>query len=156
MAAVAAAGGVSRTTLHAHFATREALLRAVADRALEDCEAATRVPTRSRVDDGGLLDLVERLVPVGPQLGFLWRTPSFDHDPELGRRWSGVEAAIGAVVAASRARGALPGGRPDWWDVAALLALVYVAAESIYQGRLAPLQAPQFILATLRGQGASI
>src|SRR6185312_1164151 len=84
LAEVAEAAGVGRTTLHKHYATRDDLLRAVAHRALDLWDdAVTGV-----VDAGGdLAALVAAMVPIGPQLAFLWRTPSFDHDAGIGERW---------------------------------------------------------------------
>jgi AcrR family transcriptional regulator len=153
LASVATAAGVSRSTLHARFPTREGLLREVATRALDTCE---RVVSEATLRGGGgdreLTYLVAALVPVGPQLSFLWRNPSFDHDPELGARWAGIERDIGAVVARAKESGLLGDGRPIWWDTFTLLALVTVAAESIYVGRLAPLDAPHLVLSTLNGR----
>jgi AcrR family transcriptional regulator len=154
MSKVALAAGVSRTTLHARFPTRDDLLREVASQALEVCERAVReVISTGGEGDTGLERLVVALIPVGPQLSFLWRNPSFDHDVELGGRWSEVEREIGRVISRADDAGELPGGRPVWWDLFTLLALVYVAAESIYLGRLAPNDAPQLVLSTLKGEG---
>src|SRR3954447_23092251 len=80
---LAAAGGVGRTTLFKSFPTREALFHAMGVRAFE--VAIARVAPAADVDaPHGLGALVEALVPVGPQLDFLWRTPAFDEDAEIG------------------------------------------------------------------------
>jgi AcrR family transcriptional regulator len=156
MTKVARAAGVSRTTLHARYPSRDDLLRAVAGRALEACErVASDALEHVDAADGGLAHLVAMLVPIGPQLSFLWRNPSFDHDEVLGARWQRIEEHIVEVVARASRVNAIPGGRPAWWDVYTLLALVYVAAESIYLGRLAPLDAPNLVLRTLRGSEES-
>jgi AcrR family transcriptional regulator len=92
---VAEAAGVGRTTLHKHYATRDDLLRAVAHRAIDLWEDAVA----GVVDGGGDLGaLVAAMVPIGPQLAFLWRTPSFDHDAAIGERWRAVEVGGLAVV----------------------------------------------------------
>lgn len=31
------------------------------------------------------------MIPNGPQLAFLWRTPAFDHDDEIRTRWAVAE-----------------------------------------------------------------
>jgi TetR/AcrR family transcriptional regulator, mexCD-oprJ operon repressor len=149
---VALAAGVSRTTLHARFPTRDDLLREVAKRALEVCERRVD-DARSGADapDGGLARTVDALVEIGPQLAFLWRNPSFDHDADLGERWRRIERELATVIAQAERAGAIRGGRPTWWDVYALLALVYVASENVYLGRLAPLDAPGLVLSTLEG-----
>lgn len=153
---VALAAGVSRTTLHARFPTRNDLLREVARRAMDVCERTVHeVMLLEGERDGGLERLVAALIPIGPQLSFLWRNPSFDHDDELGGQWNAVEEELAAVIHRVHQSGAIPSGRPVWWDLFSLLALVYVAAENIYLGRLASLDAPRLVLATLRGDGGS-
>ncbi|HLI44717.1 MAG TPA: TetR/AcrR family transcriptional regulator [Acidimicrobiales bacterium] len=149
LAAVAAAAGVGRTTLHSYFPNRGELLRAVADRSLELCDSVVAEAAGRSDPDGGLRALVSALVPIGAHLAFLWRTPSFDHDPDLGPRRAAIEARILEVVNKAKDAGAIAPGRPGWWDVLTLLALVYVASESIYAGRLAALDAPSLVLGTL-------
>ncbi|MHB2029107.1 MAG: TetR/AcrR family transcriptional regulator [Acidimicrobiales bacterium] len=156
MATVAQAAGISRTTLHTHFAKRDQMLRAVAERALDTCESVGREAEASAEEaDGGLRRCVELLITIAPQLSFLWRSPSFDHDVELGLRWLDFEQRLGVVVKRAKTRGAVRGNRPLWWDLGTLLALVYVASESIYAGRLAPLDAPDFVVSTLGVEGGS-
>jgi TetR/AcrR family transcriptional repressor of lfrA len=146
---VAQAAHVSRTTLHNYFASREDLLRAVGDRALELCaRVVTTVGDTTTDDDGGVRALVVALLSVGPHLAFLWRTPSFDHEPDFGRRWLLAEKGMADIIGRAKARGVVSTGRPDWWDVSTLLALIYVASESIYLGRLASLDAPDLVLRT--------
>ncbi len=89
---VAAAAGIGRTTLHKHYPTRDDLLRAVGFRAIERWEQATEGIETNVDADGGLLALAEAMVPLGPYLTFLWRTPAFDHDADIGERWRAVEA----------------------------------------------------------------
>ena len=155
MTQVARAAGVSRSTLHARFPSREDLLRAVADKALATAEEVASDAVGATDADGGLQALVQRLVTIGPQLSFIWRNPSFDHDVELGERWQVVERNLTSVVSRATDRGALGDGRPAWWNVYVLLALVYVAAESIYLGRLAPLDAPRLVLETITAERGS-
>jgi len=164
LAEVAEAAGISRTTLHKHYATRDDLLRAVGHRAVDLWEQAvsevaasgeTSGPAASSgpgASDGGLLALVAALVPIGPQLAFLVRTP--DRVLDLEDRWEMVQERTLAVLKRAQARGVIAAAVPDWWLLSALFALVYIAADSVQAGRLAPLDAPQFTLRTfLRGLG---
>jgi AcrR family transcriptional regulator len=151
LATIATAAGISRTTLHSHYPSREALLRAVAERAMGLC--ADAISDAGATTGGDLLAaVVAALVPVGAHLAFLWRNPSFDHDPELGARWLEIEGDLREVLQVARSAGSLPADLPDWWSVHALFALVYVASENIYLGRLAPLDAPGLVLTTLTGR----
>jgi AcrR family transcriptional regulator len=156
LADVAEAAGIGRTTLHKHYATREDLLHAVGDRAIDLWEHAICGITGQEDPDGGLRAMTTAMIPIGPQLAFLWRTPTFDHVKEIEVRWGAVEAATQAILSQAQARGLIATGMPDWWLLATYFALVYVAAESVQSGRLAPLDAPGFVLDTvLHGIGAA-
>jgi AcrR family transcriptional regulator len=152
LAEVAEAAGVGRTTLHKHYATRDDLLRAVAHRALDLWDdAVSGVET-----DGDLAALVAAMVPIGPQLAFLWRTPSFDHDSGIGERWRVAERRGLAVVHRAVAAGVVRVGVPDKWLLATLYALVYSAAELVADGHLAPRDAPRLVVDTfLSGLGTT-
>ncbi len=155
LAEVAEAAGIGRTTLHKHYATRDDLLLAVGHRAIDLWEQAVARAGGGGDPDGGLRALVAAMIPIGPQLGFLWRTPAFDHVGELGERWLAAEASCLAVLKRAQDLGALAAGVADWWLLQWFYAIVYVAAESVGAGKLAPLDAPGLALGTfLHGLGA--
>jgi AcrR family transcriptional regulator len=156
LAQVARAAGIGRTTLHKHYATRDDLLRAVGHRALDLWErVADQHPTHQHsTDDGGLRALVEAMVPIGPHLAFLWRNPIFDHAEDIGRRWRAVEPRTLALLKRARDRGVLRADVADFWLLQTFHSLVYVAAESVRTGHLAPRDAPGLVVDTLmRGLG---
>lgn len=157
LAEVAEAAGVSRTTLHKHYATREDLLRAVGHRAIDLWEQAVdEVAAMSEAPDGGLGALTAALIPNGPQLAFLWRTPALDGDAELNHRSKGVEQRCLAVLQRAQEHGVLRAGVPDWWLLETFYAFIYIAAETVAAGYLAPFDAPDLALDTLlRGLGAA-
>ena len=153
LAEVAEAAGIGRTTLHKHYATRDDLVRAVGHRAIDLWEQAVATLTG---DDGGLRELIAAMIPNGPQLAFLWRTPAFDHDDEIRARWAVAEERCLAVLKRAQALGVLSASVPDWWLRQSFYALIYTAAESVQAGRLAPHDAPGLVLSTyLHGIGAS-
>lgn len=148
LARIAAAAGIGRTTLFKRYATREDLEHAVAMRAVQVCvDAAGGADVAAA--DGGLRSLVTALVPVGPQLSFIWRTPSLDADVALREAYRELDAAIQAVLTRARRAGVLDAAQPDWWLWQTLVALVYVAWECVDQGQLARLDAPDRVLGTL-------
>jgi len=151
---IAAAAGIGRTTLFKRYATRDELVHAVALRAVDVCLDAVR-SADATADDGGLRSLVTALVPVGPQLNFLWRTPTLQVDTEFCVAYQRVDESILEVLGRARTAGTLAAGQPDWWLRQTLVALVYVAWECVESGRLARLDAPDRVLDTmLRGVGA--
>ena len=154
LAEVAKAAGIGRTTLHKQFATRDDLIRATAHRALDLWDQA--VSTVGEADpDGGLRALVTAMVPLGPQLAFLWRTPALEHVDEIVARLDILQERQLTVLRRARKLGILTERSPDWWLLRTLYAVVYSAAESIYDGTLAALDAPELALDTLlRGVGA--
>jgi AcrR family transcriptional regulator len=156
LAEVAEAAGIGRTTLHKHYSTRDDLLRAVGHRAVDLWEQAVAAVGTVAGDEGGLRDLIAAMIPNGPQLAFLWRTPAFDHDDDIQTRWRAVEARCLAVLKQAQDRGMLSATAADWWLLQTFYALIYTAAESVQAGRLAPRDAPALVLATyLHGVGAS-
>ncbi len=155
LAEVAEAAGIGRTTLHKHYATRDDLLCAVGHRAIDLWEQAVAGAGGGDEPDGGLRALVAAMIPIGPQLAFLWRTPAFGHVGAIGERWLAVEARCLAVLKRAQDLGALAAGVPDWWLLQTLYSIVYVAAESVVGGKLAPLDAPGLAVRTfLHGLGA--
>jgi AcrR family transcriptional regulator len=147
LATVASAAGIGRTTLHKHYATRDELLVAVAHRSLDVCVQAAKDAVS--VPEGALRRLVDALIPVGPQLAFLFRSPSLDAEPSVGKRMDDLDDLIVAAVEGAQREGVLRQDRPVWWFVSSLYALVYVAWEGIAKGRLAPLDATDLVLGTL-------
>jgi AcrR family transcriptional regulator len=155
LAEVADAAGIGRTTLHKHYATRDDLLRAVAHRAIDLWEVALGEVADTDDPDGGLRAVTAAMIPIGPQLAFLWRTPAFDHDQELVERWASTEERGLAVLRRAQDRGVLAADVPDWWLLHTFYSLIYVAAESVGSGHLAPRDAPKLVIGTfLNGIGA--
>lgn len=158
LAQVAEAAGIGRTTLHKHYATRDDLMRAVGHRAIDLWEEAVDSVAGDRDGDrdGGLAALTAAMIRIGPQLAFLWRTPAFDHLADMGSRGLAVESRTRAVLTRAQQLGVLAAGTPDWWLLSTFYSLVYVAAESVRSGDLAPRDAPDLVLATFtRGLGGT-
>jgi AcrR family transcriptional regulator len=144
LAEVAAAAGIGRTTLHKHYATRDDLVKAVGHRAVDVWEDALE-----KVGDGGLSEFTEALITIGPQLGFLWRSPMLDRVGDLIERWSAVEKKSLAVLQDARSDGTIRGDVSDWWLLQTFYSLIYVSSEAIRSGHLAPRDAPALVLNTL-------
>jgi AcrR family transcriptional regulator len=149
LADVAEAAGISRTTLHKQYATREDLVRAVGWRAIEIWQEAIDAVADEPGTEAGLRRLLAAMIESGPQLTFLWRNPTLDGDDELAQRYIDVEKRCLAVLDRARGRGVISGTVSDWWLLRTVSALVYTAAESVRSGDLAPRAAPDLALSTL-------
>jgi AcrR family transcriptional regulator len=144
LAEVAQAAGISRTTLHNHYATRDDLLCAVGNRVLDLWEE-----TVGKVEDGpdgGLAALTAALLPLCPQLLFLWRNAGLEKQPGLAGRWDAGDEGVIAVMKRAQEHGVLAPGQPDSWLLMSYVSLLVAASGEVRAGRLAPLDAPGRVL----------
>ena len=153
IAAVASQAGVSRVTVYAHFATGEALLEAVVERAVRHAAAALAA---AAPETGPPLEALTRLVAVG------WR--------ELGGNAAMAEAAAARLSADAMARshhvarrqvaelvtrgrrdGTFRTDVPEDWLVTCCFALFHSCADEVRAGRLDPADAERVLTTTLTG-----
>jgi AcrR family transcriptional regulator len=150
LADIAAATGISRTTLHSRFPTRQALLVGLAQAAMDLVEKAY---VEARLDDGEVLAslrrVVEVMMPLGERVGFLMRERSLDVEPELTARYTALDRPLADFVARAQQAGALRADLPAWWVAASLTGAVFTAWEAIADGWLAPRDAPELVLRTV-------
>lgn len=150
LAEVAAAAGVSRTTLHQRWPTRQDLLVALALAAMDlvrDAYAAARLEEGTARE--AVERLVDRLVPLGPRLEFLLRERSLDAVDEVTRRYAELDHPLVVLVERGQDAGELRADLPAWWLVASLTGAVYAAWEAIADGRLAPRDATGLVVTTV-------
>jgi TetR/AcrR family transcriptional regulator, mexCD-oprJ operon repressor len=160
MSAVASEAGVSRQTLYAHFADREALLSAVVARAVERWVAATEKVEPHRGPAG---DALARLVEVGWQEvsrnSHIASAASAELDAERMRsaHESGVEL-LRRLVRRGRRDGSFRTDVPAEWLVSAFFALIHTALDDVTAGRLSERGALQALARTVpdlfKGAGA--
>ncbi|MCE7553280.1 TetR/AcrR family transcriptional regulator [Streptomyces thermodiastaticus] len=149
MAAIAAAAGVDRTTVHRRFASREALLSAVFQAKLDSAE---QVLDEARLTEApvpvALHRYVEGIVPVSRQ----WPVDTrrmMQKDPVASARREEQSARLDAFVRRAVDEGHLRAGTDPQWARAVLDGLVDAAAHQ-FPGMEAP-QAADLVTATLLG-----
>ncbi|MFD5702522.1 TetR/AcrR family transcriptional regulator [Streptomyces lasiicapitis] len=157
MAAIAAAAGVTRQTVYAHFGTRDALLNAVADRITDQAMAAM---DEAEENGGPALDSLLRLQDIG------WRL--FAHNPvllQLGSTQAGadadrvrhepVAARLARLIEKGQTSGEFDPAPPATWLVAAVTALGHAAGDEVGAARLSAAEAATWLrTATLAVLGA--
>ncbi len=148
---IAKAAGLSRTSLHTRFPTRASLLVAMAHEAM-DLVAKAYAEARLDADEDvelPLRRLLELAVPLGPRMEFLLRERSLDADREITARYAALDRPLIDLVTRAQAAGQLRADLPAWWVAAALVGTIYAASEAVAEGRLAPRDAPEFVLTTV-------
>jgi len=135
---IASAVGVSRATLHRHFAGKPALLAALDKLAIAEMKQALEA---ARLHDDSAVEALRRLItacqPVSPYLALLYsQTQDLDVDKSL-QGWADIDADITALFTRGQREGLI---RPDLtapWLTEALYSLVAGAAWAVQVGRVA-------------------
>ena len=135
---IAAAVGVSRATLHRHFAGKPSLLAALDDLAIAEMRRAL---TSAQLTEGSATQALHRLVtafePVSPYLALLYsQSQDVDMDASL-QGWAEIDEQIIALFERGQRTGEF---RPDLtaaWLTEALFSLVAGAGWAIRVGRVA-------------------
>jgi AcrR family transcriptional regulator len=149
---IAKAAGVTRQTVYAHYPSREALVGAVADRALAQAVAAIE---GARPDEGPPAEALGRLIPAW------WET--------VGEHARVLEALAGAgealadvhafhapilerlvpLIRRGQRSGDFEPGVPAEWHAVAFLALVHAAADQVARGTFTEEQAGEALASTV-------
>ena len=135
---IASAVGVSRATLHRHFAGKPALLAALDELAIAEMRKALEI---ARLHDDSAVEALRRLItacqPVSPYLALLYsQTQELDADASL-KGWADIDADITELFKRGQHDGDF---RPDLgatWLTEAVYSLVAGAAWAVQVGRVA-------------------
>jgi AcrR family transcriptional regulator len=147
---VASVAGVGRTTLYRYFPTREDLIRALVEDALDRVALAI---TEAAPEQGPVIDALQRVadtvIPLGPSLRFLSAEPAVYAGSDLLRRWYDALAPVTAAVERGQADGSIHSELPTSWIVDSFAGAILTAWDSVDEGRLAPHDAPRLVLHTV-------
>ncbi|WP_461033091.1 TetR/AcrR family transcriptional regulator [Streptomyces mayteni] len=152
---VAQAAGISRATLHRHFAGRDALVRALEALAIAECEAALDA---ARLDEGPAAEAVRRLVggiePSAGLLAFLYTENQLFEGTGQHEGWDRMDARLNALFRRGQEGGEFRIDLSAVWLTEALYGLFASAAWAVSDGRVARNDFTHLIVELLLG-GAS-
>ena len=135
---VARAAGISRATLNRQFAGRDALVRALEELGLTECESAVE---KADIDDGPAADAVRRLVrelePAAGLLAFLYSENQLFEGDRQNEGWARLDARMVALFRRGQEAGEFRIDLSPVWLSEALYGLLVSAAWAIYEGRVA-------------------
>ncbi|QNP73759.1 TetR/AcrR family transcriptional regulator [Streptomyces roseirectus] len=136
---VAKAAGISRATLHRHFAGRDALIRALELHSIAECETALDA---ARLDEGTAVEAVHRLVrelePAAALLAFLYGENQLFEDGGLNEGWAKVDERIAALFRRGQLAGEFRIDLTPVWLTEALYGLLASAVWMVQCGKGAP------------------
>jgi AcrR family transcriptional regulator len=149
--AVAAAAGVSRVTVYAHFPTREALLEAITERAVRHVGATIEA---LQLGDGPPAAALQRLISTAwTELDrhrvIAQNAAEHLSGAAMGRAHGSLRGPIEALVARGQDAGAFRDDLTPRWLVSSFFALVHACADDVRAGQLDPAAAVTTLNATI-------
>ncbi len=135
---VAKAAGISRATLHRHFAGRDALVRALEALGIAECEAALDA---ARLDEGPAGEAVHRLVraiePAAGLLAFLYTENQLFEGEEQNQGWTRLDERLTGLFRRGQESGEFRIDLTPAWLTEALYGLLASGAWAVAEGRVA-------------------
>ncbi len=148
---IARAAGISRATLHRHFAGRDALVRALEQLGIE---RFGRALDEARLEEGDAADAVRRLIdraePVAGLLSFLYTENQLFED-EMDEGWNRLDARVQALFLRGQEEGAFRVDLSPAWLTDALYGLIASGAWAVHDGRVAAKDLTRMIAELLLG-----
>ncbi len=149
---VAKAAGISRATLHRHFAGRDALVRALEALGIAECETALDA---ARLDEGPAPEAVRRLVrevePAAGLLAFLYTENQLFEGEELNQGWTRIDDRISDLFRRGQLSGEFRIDLTPAWLTEALFGLLASGAWMVQSGKGAPKDFQHMIVELLLG-----
>lgn len=149
---IARAAGISRATLHRHFAGRDALVRALEQLGIEQFEQALDA---ARTDEGDAVSALRRLVreveSVSGFLAFLYTENQLFEGENTNEGWARLDARVGALFRRGQEEGDIRIDLTPAWLTEALYGLIGAGAWAVHAGRVARNDSTHSIVELLLG-----
>jgi TetR/AcrR family transcriptional regulator, mexCD-oprJ operon repressor len=147
MERVAAAAGVGRATVYRHFASREHLVRAILEQALQDARDAA---VGSRPDEGTAVEALGRAVEAMFRVADRYRLVRSvsPHDAELRKRAEEVGAPLVTIIQRGQREGVFRKDLSARWGAGAIGALLQALVIQLIDGEVRERDATKLVLTT--------
>ena len=152
MAEIARRAGVVRATIYVHYPTREALIAAVTERAMDEAHDAIESAEPERGDP---VDALQRVVTTA------WRTLGRYHalvevntrlpHAELHRRHQRVFDALEPLISRGQSAGAFRSDVPAAWHLSIAIALMHAASAELRSGQMSDQRVEVALVETVLG-----
>ncbi|MBP2472309.1 TetR/AcrR family transcriptional repressor of mexCD-oprJ operon [Crossiella equi] len=154
MQAIADRAGVSRATLTRLFPTRQALVRAAAEKIIDDCARAVAEIGEDMSAKEAFGILMRDHIAFAQLWGVVYIEANSLGEPELAERADQVFNHVVELVGKGQQEGYFMPGMPATWLAATFCGLAETAWELVLEEWMGARQAPEFIEAMLlRGGG---
>ncbi|GAA0476235.1 helix-turn-helix domain-containing protein [Streptomyces sp. NPDC046215] len=148
---IAKAAGISRATLHRHFAGRDALVRALEEYGIQLFEHAL---DEARTEEGDAAEAVRRLIattePVAGIMAFLF-TENQLYEGGVHEGWNRLDARVTALFQRGQEEGAFRLDLSSAWLTEALYGLIGCSAWAVQDGRVAARDRTRMVAELLLG-----
>ncbi|MBG0817793.1 TetR/AcrR family transcriptional regulator [Planomonospora sp. ID82291] len=138
MEEVARSAGISRATLNRHFAGRDALVRALEELGIAECEAALEA---ARIEDGAAAGAVRRLIceiqPCAGLLAFLYSENQLFEGEKQNAGWFRIEERLTGLFRRGQENGEFRIDLSATWLAEALYGLLAAGSWAVIEGRVA-------------------
>ena len=142
---IAAAAGVSRTTIFNKFPTRDDLLEALAEDALKRIGSVMALVPDGKPSDVAavMIEVTRGLIPLEPRTAFLHAAP---HRSDLDSLWEQAATSLAIYIGTAQAYGLLRGDYSTRWLTASYIGLLFAAWDEVFQGELGTAQAARLVV----------
>lgn len=135
---IARAAGISRATLHRHFAGRDALIKALEEQGIAQfAQAIDRARLAEGDAAGALRRLIDETEPVAGMLAFLSTENQLFEGGEINAGWLELDARISALFRRGQEEGDFRIDLSPAWLTEALYGLIGAGAWAVHEGRVA-------------------